>query len=466
MLFNSFSYFAFLPLIVGIYYLLPHRFRWVLLLAGSYFFYGCWRVEYLGLIVLSTLVDYMAGLKMGGLPDKKQRRPWLALSLIVNLGTLFFFKYFLFFSTSAASLFEGIDSPTLQLLLPVGISYYTFQTLSYSIDVYRGELKPERRLGHFALYVSFFPQLVAGPIERAGKLLPQFDREVTFEYDRFRDGLKQILLGLFKKMVLADTLALVVDPIFDHPEGIPGPMLMMGAVLFAFQIYYDFSGYCHIAVGTAQLLGLKLADNFNLPYQSGSMREMWTRWNITLSNWFRDYVYLPLGGNRVSKPRWIFNVSVVFLLSGWWHGANWTFLVWGGLHAVFYLLSPKKTTDNPWLKRIQVILTFVLFAFAFIFFRAKTIGLGWAYVLGMGQNWSWDWTGTLEALHIQPQHLWLSAIGVGGMSLLNQFIKKERIRALFSEKAMVLRWAFYLILGLSILLLGNFGQKPFIYFQF
>ena len=476
MLFNSFTFFLFFPLVVGIYYLLPHRFRWVVLLLGSYFFYGYWKVEYLALIVLSTLVDYFVALRMGAIEEKKKRIPWLIVSLGVNLGVLFTFKYLFFFSNVAADLFAGIESPTLQLLLPVGISYYTFQTLSYSIDVYRGELKPERRLGHFALYVSFFPQLVAGPIERAGDLLPQFDREAKFEYGQVRDGLKQMLWGLFKKMVVADTLGRFVDPIFDNPENYPGPLLVAGAIVFALQIYYDFSGYCHIAVGAAQVLGIRLSDNFNLPYQSLDLQEIWSRWNISISRWFRDYVYLPLGGNRVSKPRWVFNVFAVFLLSGFWHGANWTFMVWGGLHGVFYLvavlLKGGQKRANRWLKPLRMLGTFLLFTLAFVFFRASSIGKAGQLLAGMGRDWGTSfsdpvWSTLLRQWNEDTQIFGVGVVGIVVISLLNHlWIRKEAIRSLFSSRSALFQWLFFLLLAVALVLFGNLHQKPFIYFQF
>jgi alginate O-acetyltransferase complex protein AlgI len=347
-LFNSIEFLLFFPVVVAIYFATPQRYRWALLLAASYYFYASWKPEYLLLIIASTLVDYGCGLRMGSIAGKARRKKWLLVSLTSNLGLLFAFKYFNFFNESARAVFDRFnifyDVPAFDLLLPVGISFYTFQTLSYSIDVYRGRQRPERHLGIFALYVSFFPQLVAGPIERSTHLLPQFFQPHRFEYDRVTSGLRLVLWGFFKKVVVADRLALYVNAVYNDPSAHTGPTILLATYFFAFQIYCDFSGYSDIAIGTARVMGYDLMQNFRRPYFARSISEFWSRWHISLSTWFRDYLYIPLGGNRVPRWRWYVNLFAVFLISGLWHGANWTFVVWGALHGT-YLIVGLVTSD-------------------------------------------------------------------------------------------------------------------------
>ncbi|MCL4156746.1 UNVERIFIED_CONTAM: hypothetical protein GTU68_005006, partial [Idotea baltica] len=302
MLFNSIEFAIFFPAVVLIYFLLPHRFRWILLLAASYYFYACWKAEYLVLIVFSTLVDYFAGLRMAACETKKQRTPYLVLSLVSNLGLLFTFKYLDFFGSSVQALIDQFnifyEIPIFDLLLPVGISFYTFQTLSYTIEVYKGKQKAERHLGIFALYVTFFPQLVAGPIERSQTLLPQFHKRMTFSYDRLSSGAKLMIWGLFKKILIGDGMGVFVDSVYNNPYGHDSVSLLIASICFSFQIYGDFSGYTDIARGAARILGFDLMENFRQPYLSKSISEFWQRWHISLSTWFRDYVYIPMGGNR------------------------------------------------------------------------------------------------------------------------------------------------------------------------
>jgi alginate O-acetyltransferase complex protein AlgI len=389
MLFNSIQFLFFFPLVVILYFTIPDKYRWIFLLAASYYFYMCWKAEYIILIVFSTIIDYYAGIMMEKSETIFRRRKFLLLSLLSNLGLLFTFKYFNFFNSSIQSLLNSInifyDSPTFNLLLPVGISFYTFQTLSYSIDVYRGERKAEHHLGYFALYVSFFPQLVAGPIERSTRLLPQFFEKKEFDSQRVSDGLKLMLWGFFKKVVIADRLAILVNQVYNNAESYEGFPLLLATYFFAFQIYCDFSGYSDIAIGAAQVMGFKLMDNFNRPYYAKSISEFWKRWHISLSTWFRDYLYIPLGGNRVVKWRWYTNLFLTFLISGLWHGANWTFVIWGSIHG-FYLMFAIWTKDivkkiygflglDKGTKRrkiIDVFITFHLVLFAWVFFRANS----------------------------------------------------------------------------------------------
>ncbi|MBU0755092.1 MAG: MBOAT family protein, partial [Planctomycetes bacterium] len=404
MLFNSVHFLIFFPLAVAAYYLLPFRHRCKFLLAASYYFYMCWKPAYILLIIVSTLVDYVAAHAMDRHNERNGRRKWLIVSLIANLGLLFSFKYYNFFAATWNDLFPSLGTgahlPALDVLLPVGISFYTFQTLSYTIEVYRGTQKPEKRLMIFALYVAFFPQLVAGPIERPGNLLSQFDRKNVFQYDRVLSGLRQMLWGFFKKMVIADNLAVIVNQVYGAPADYAGPALTLATVFFAFQIFCDFSGYSDIAIGASRVLGYDLMTNFRRPYFAKSIQDFWARWHISLSTWFRDYLYISLGGNRVSKGRWYFNLAVVFLVSGLWHGANWTFVVWGALHGTYLItaiLTQKMRARTAALVRIERTpflhklfntgWCFVLVCFSWIFFRADSMGDAWRVVTHLGSGW-------------------------------------------------------------------------------
>jgi len=479
MMFNSIHFLIFFPIIVSLYFGIKHRYRWILLLLGSYYFYMSWKAEYVILIMISTLVDYLAGMRIYNSKSLFRKKFFLGLSLFANLGLLFCFKYFNFFSESFRTLLTKFSIPmnpiTLKLLLPVGISFYTFQTLSYTIDVYREKIKPEKHLGIFAVYVSFFPQLVAGPIERAKNLLPQFYDKHHFEYQRVANGIKLMLWGFFKKVVIADRLTIVVNTVYNNPADHSGLSLVIATVFFAFQIYCDFSGYSDIAIGSAQVLGFSLMDNFKRPYSAKSIVDFWRRWHISLSSWFKDYFYIGfLGGNRVSIPRWYVNLFLVFLVSGLWHGANWTFVIWGALHGVYYVIE--KMT-NKFRKSflhlinldkfprfhglIQTGITFSLVCFAWIFFRANSLS---------------------DALYI-ASHLFypvfnLSNIGVGMMGLLLCFAligflefvhllqKHIRMREFLTTKPIWIRWPIYSALVLLILLFGVFHGTQFIYFQF
>lgn len=334
--FNSLEYAAFLPIVFALYWALPHKFRWVLLLISSYYFYMSWNPRYVVLILFTTAVSYAAALLLEKYRNRASRNVILAGTLISCLGVLFFFKYFNFASESVAAVARyfsfSMQPITLKLLLPVGISFYTFQTLSYVIDVYRGEVKAERNFGIYAAFISFFPQLVAGPIERTANLLPQIKSEKKFDYDLAMHGARQMLWGFFKKVAVADVAATYVNTAYDTLHSCTGFDLCAAILFFSMQIYCDFSGYSDIAIGTAKLFGINLMTNFKSPYFSTSIKEFWSRWHISLSTWFRDYVYIPLGGSRCSKLRNSFNLLVTFLASGLWHGANWTFVVWGGIH--------------------------------------------------------------------------------------------------------------------------------------
>ena len=400
MLFNSINFALFLPLVFLLYWFIPKsnfKQQNIILLVASYFFYGCWNWRFLFLLIFSTFLDYYTGIKMSGTKTQQTRKFWFWLSVSVNLGLLGVFKYFNFFTESFA---EGLsllgihaDIWSLQIILPVGISFYTFHGLSYVIDIYNDRIKPERNFINYSVFVCFFPLLVAGPIERATHLLPQILKKREFDYKKAVDGLRQILWGLFKKIVIADNCATYVNQIFDSYNMQSGSTLLLGATFFAFQIYGDFSGYTDIAIGTAKLFGIDLLRNFAYPYFSRDIAEFWRRWHISLTTWFRDYLYIPLGGSRGSKAQIVRNTFVIFLVSGFWHGANWTFLAWGTYHALLFLplillQKNRKNTDNvargrifPTLKEIiQMTSTFLLVILGWVFFRAENIGKALDYL--------------------------------------------------------------------------------------
>lgn len=479
MLFNSLQFPFFFLTVVGLYFAIPHRFRWIMLLAASYYFYMCWKIEYIVLIIGSTLIDYFAALRISRASGRKEKRKYLMLSLASNLGILFFFKYFNFVSRSVAEAFSAwnifYDAPLFDVLLPVGISFYTFQTLSYTIDVYNGRIPAEKHLGIFALYVAFWPQLVAGPIERTHHLLPQFRQRHAFDCRRVTDGLRLMLWGLFKKVVIADQLAVYVNQVYNHVDDYQGPALMIATFFFAIQIYCDFSGYSDMAVGSARVMGYDLMENFNRPYFAKSIREFWQRWHISLSTWFRDYLYIPLGGNRAVKWRWYYNLFITFLVSGLWHGANWTFAIWGALHGFFLIVEI--ATGNCWQKAanflfpneqsfwnraFRVCVTMLQVCFAWIFFRANTVE---------------DALTILRKMFLFDSDVWLHVVGKGSLALSAMLVlillavhMKERgtaINEYIGRLPAAARWSVYAAAFWAIVISGVFGVKQeFIYFQF
>ncbi len=404
MLFNSIEFLLFLPLAFVGYWLLG-KFRLVyqnlFLLVASYVFYGWWDYRFLALIVASTLVDYVVGLQLAKTQEQRVRKRWLWVSLLFNLGLLGFFKYYNFFIESWIEAFSSVGYETnpwtLHVILPVGISFYTFQTMSYSLDIYKGKLKPTRDFIGFAAFVAFFPQLVAGPIERASNLLPQILQRRQFSYPLAVQGSRQMLWGFFKKIVIADALAPSVNEIFANHSEYSSTTLLLGAFYFSLQIYCDFSGYSDIAIGTAKLFGIQLMTNFRFPYFSRSIGEFWRRWHISLSTWFRDYVYVPMGGSKVSKPKAIRNVFVVFLVSGLWHGANWTFVCWGLIHALLFIpsfvIGTNRNSFSTWqwptvsrhnvLDLGRMLFVFVLVMFSWVFFRASSVSDAFGYLGGI-----------------------------------------------------------------------------------
>ncbi len=495
MLFNSLEFLVFLPLVALVFFRLRHAQRWVWLLAASYFFYMWWKPAYAVLIFGSTVVDYFVALKMAECSEKRKRRGLLGVSLLVNLGVLFTFKYLDFFNDSLTHALGMIgiawDAPELGLLLPVGISFYTFQTLSYTIDVYRGTLVPRRHFGTFALFVSFFPQLVAGPIERASRLLPQLEAEVRPDLARFVEGGKRILWGLFKKVVVADRLAIYVDAVYADPGAHEGLTLVLATYFFAFQIYADFSGYSDIAIGAARILGYDLMENFQRPYFARNISDFWRRWHISLSTWFRDYVYIPLGGNRRGILRWHVNLMIVFMVSGLWHGANWTFVVWGALHGAYLvgaILSANLREDlaarlgmhqRPRLHRAwEVFITFHLALIAWVFFRADSPGdaliVFQGAFEGIGVHLNALISGDVRTLHrdlimnvgVSTLDALLTMAALVFLHLHDWCREDWDLETRFGRHTRWVRVLFYDALFFGILLFGVFGAQQFIYFQF
>ncbi|WP_233244196.1 MBOAT family O-acyltransferase [Brumimicrobium oceani] len=430
-----------------------------------------WKVEYIFLIAFSTLVDYTTGILMERSERKKTRQLLLFLSLSTNLGLLFFFKYFNFAVDNLNLVFDQIgiqqDIPLMNFLLPVGISFYTFQTLSYSIDVYFGRQKAEKHLGYFALYVSFFPQLVAGPIERFSRLTPQFKIKHAFTYDNLANGLRLILYGLFIKMVIADNLAALVDEVYAAPENYSSLDIFKGLMIYSFQIYSDFYGYSIIAIGSAQLMGIKLMDNFRTPYLAKNIAEFWQRWHISLSTWFRDYLYFPLGGNRVAKQRWIFNIFTVFVVSGLWHGASWTFLIWGALFGVVYLIEylfnktfkiEKEFKPYSIGHILLAIKTFLIVTLIWVFFRSESFESAINIFRLLFEN-----IGISPAELVIPNYLILffSLFIISDILLYNQRFDKW-----LSNFPVIGRWTIYSFLMFAIIVFAGVENFPFIYFQF
>jgi len=472
MLFNSYHYLLFFPVVSLIYFLLPRvNYRILWLLVASYFFYMCWNPIFITLIVISTLTDYFIGIKIDGAKSQNQKQRFLYLSLFINLGIFFYFKYYNFIRENLQVLFDQFSSwqiPEHSWILPVGISFYTFQTLSYTIDVYRGEKSVERNFPLFALYVSFFPQLVAGPIERSTNLIPQLKEKHVFNYNRIKYGLLLILIGLFKKIVIADRFAIYVDQIFNNPADYTGLAVILGIVFFSFQIYCDFSGYTDIAIGSAAVLGYKLMDNFKGPYLSRSIREFWSRWHISLSSWFRDYVYIPLGGNRDGKYKLYRNLLLVFLITGIWHGANWTFILWGLFHGFFLIIERFKWGNIGHIipSGIKVMYSFIVVTVAWILFRADNMNAAYS-LFKSGLNYSGEQSVYIFKSAIQNIEVNISLFLLVIIMIIHFIEYKNDLAKSIFKQHIILRWTIYIVLILSIPMLGQYGEyKPFIYFQF
>ena len=435
--------------------------------------------------MFSTVVDYLAAIKLEQAKEHWRKRLYLGLSLGANLGLLFFFKYYNFFNKAVGDVLAPLgyeySYSLLNILLPVGISFYTFQTLSYTIDVYRGQQKAQRHFGKFALFVSFFPQLVAGPIERSTQLMPQFDKQFDFDYERITHGLRQMFWGLFKKVVIADRVAVIVNQVYNNPSEYDGFALALATFFFAFQIYCDFSGYSDIAIGCARVFGFDLMVNFNKPYYAKTISEFWKRWHISLSTWFRDYVYIPLGGNRTVKWRWYYNLFITFFISGIWHGANWTFVIWGALHGGYLILAlmmqPLKDalydqlkirSSNVIIKMWQAGTTFLMVCFAWIFFRANSASDAFMIVKRIG-GMSFDiksWIHSLSQLGIDKNGLLMAFASIAIMELVHLLDRNESVLVKVRRLPLIPRWGIYYAFMIYFLFFGSFGQQDFIYFQF
>ncbi|HMS65295.1 MAG TPA: MBOAT family O-acyltransferase [Ignavibacteria bacterium] len=482
MLFNSINFAIFLPIVFFLYWFVTKnnlRHQNILLLVASYFFYASWDYRFLFLLIFSTFLDYYTGIKISESGNQKRKKIWLWLSICINLGFLGIFKYYNFFAESFArglSLF-GVQADfwTLQIILPVGISFYTFHGLSYVIDLYNDRIKPERNFVNYSVFVSFFPLLVAGPIERATHLLPQIIKARVFNYTQAVDGLRQILWGLFKKIVIADQCAEYANIIFKSPSNYSGSTLVLGALFFTYQIYCDFSGYSDIALGTARLFGINLLRNFAFPYFSRSIAEFWRRWHISLSSWFRDYLYIPLGGSKVGPWLKIGNFFIIFLISGFWHGANWTFIVWGLLNAIYILPSIIFNTNRnnletaaqgkifPTLKElVSIVITFSLTGFAWIFFRATSVGNAINYISIIFSK-SLFTIPNFPGINNSIPILILICI----FFIIEWFGREQQyaIQNLGLKWYRPFRWAFYYIIIITIYFFAG-KEQQFIYFQF
>jgi alginate O-acetyltransferase complex protein AlgI len=488
MLFNSIEFAVFLPAVFLVYWFCLHKnlnYQNIFLLLVSYFFYGWWDVRFLALLAFSSFSDYLLGIAIERAGIARQKKMLLGASLIVNLGILWFFKYYNFFIEGFTDAFTFFGVPfsgdRLNIILPLGISFYTFQTMSYSIDIYQGKMKPVTKIVDFFVFVSFFPQMVAGPIERATNLLPQFMKPRVFNYTRAMDGMRQILWGLFKKVVIADNCAIYVNDIFSNHTDYNGSTLLLGGCLFAIQIYGDFSGYSDIAIGVARLFGFSLMRNFAFPYFSRDVSEFWRRWHISLSTWFRDYLYIPLGGSLGPLSLKIRNVFVIFIVSGIWHGANWTFLVWGILNALYFLPLLLTSANRTHIETVakgrhlpslvdflKILRTFFLTVIAWIFFRAENISHALDYLKNMFGNslfkspirdfWSMN-TGN----HL----IWLTVFLV--LFMLTEWVQREKNHGLeFNEDSRLpylVKWPIYYALVIACFMM-NGVEKDFIYFQF
>lgn len=498
MLFNSYQFLIFFPIVILMYWIIPLRFRYIWLLAASYYFYMCWNAKYALLLLTSTVITYLSGIFISAIKnsDKDEKRKitymklCVAFSFIINLGILAWFKYFDFFVENIQKLFNHIgitlSTPSFDIILPVGISFYTFQALSYTMDVYRGEIYAEKNFLKYALFVSFFPQLVAGPIERSKNLLKQVAVPHRFDYEKCREGFLLMMWGFFMKLVIADRAAIFVNTVYNDYGKYPGLYLVIATILFAFQIYCDFGGYSTIAMGAAKMLGFELMENFNCPYFSKSVSEFWRRWHISLSSWFRDYLYIPLGGNRKGKIRKYFNLMIVFSTSGLWHGTQWSYVTWGGLNGIFQiigeLLKPIRDKLNKVFKLdreslshklFKVVFTFALIDFTWIFFRANRLKDAFKIIKSMIKNHNW-WIlfdDSLFGLGLDWKNF-IVLIGAIMILLAADVCKYKgiKVNAIILKQELWFRWSLYIAVIVFILIFGIWGpgydESAFIYFQF
>jgi D-alanyl-lipoteichoic acid acyltransferase DltB (MBOAT superfamily) len=472
MLFNSIAFMIFLPLTFSFYWMTHPKYRWIPLLIASYYFYMSWNIKYVFLILFTTGISYTAAILMEKTNSRKEKRYIGIAGIILSFTVLFFFKYFNFLSESIINCLRLFSIParsiTFKIMLPVGISFYTFQTASYIIDVYKGTIPAEKHFGKYAVFVSFFPQLVAGPIERTKNLLPEIKKHHIFSYENAVQGMKFITWGFFKKLVIADNIASYINAVYNDVTNYSGFVLVFATVLFAFQIYCDFSGYSDIAIGTAKLFDISLMTNFRSPYFSASYREFWSRWHISLSTWFRDYVYIPLGGNRVSSIRRKKNLLVTFLASGLWHGANWTFVLWGGLHGIYQIIeNAMRRREIGQHKPLKVFITFCFVCFAWIFFRSNTVSDSFYIISHLFKGMTNPLQYVSNILSV-PGKINLIK-GIGGIVILlvfDYFSLKYDVWEKIKKCNVFMRNAIYFGLIFMILILRPSGTYEFIYFQF
>lgn len=486
MLFNSLEFLCFFPIVCLGYFLIPHKYRWIWLLIASYIFYMGWNAAYALLLLFSTVVTWLTGIAVDRSTGSKKRKVFLALGITLNLAILFVFKYFGFFMSTIYSVFGalGIAYTEIQfsLVLPVGISFYTFQAIGYCIDVYRKQTPVQRNFGKYALFVSFFPQLVAGPIERSYTLIPQFEEVHTFSSERTASGLRLMAWGFFKKIVIADTVCVAVNRVYNNVDSFQGLPLILATVLFTIQIFCDFSGYSDIARGCARIMGFRLMKNFDHPYFATSIRDFWRRWHISLSTWFKDYVYIPLGGNRKGKHRTSLNLLITFLVSGLWHGANWTFIIWGGFHAIVQIIERytkiffAKLSHITRLERVpkvrkvgKIVFTFCLVCFAWIFFRANSVQEAF-YVIGNLFNFqSFSTTElytTMKLMFDTRAEVYRLLLTLPVFIVASFVDYKCSINRIVTRRRSVTRFIIYVIIVVYILLAARADIQDFIYFQF
>jgi len=481
MIFNSFQFIVFFIAVIFIHYLLPHKMRWIFLLGASLTFYAAWNPLFLILLTFSVSVDYFLAIAIYDSESKRKRKQFLALDLFVAFGVLFVFKYLLFFSGMAVAFLNALginlSPPEFSIILPLGISFYTFQAAGYLIDVYKGKQVPERNYFRFMLFITFFPPLVAGPIERAKSLMPQLFSYKKFDLDNIIGGYKFMCLGFFKKVVIADRIGAAVNTVYGAPLNFDGLALIIATFLFAFQIYCDFSGYSDIAVGCGKMLGIDLTQNFKQPYLARGTKAFWRRWHISLSTWFKDYLYFPLGGSRVGKVHHAFNTMVTFVVSGLWHGANWTFLIWGTLHGMYQVVGnlipmPKKAQKFLIIRFVQTLATFTLVGFAWIFFRANSTSDAF-YIAGNLLSGRENWLSRQYVFAVVNSlgiSLFELLVGLGAIVFLfasELLCGEECLHETLMKRSPDVRFAYYLFVTVLILSLGVFyNAAEFIYFQF
>lgn len=472
MVFNSVEFFVFLPIVVLLFYLLPQRARWFMLLAASCVFYMWFVPKYILILLVTIVIDYLAGILIEHNDDRpKRKKTFLAISIVSTLTVLFVFKYLGFITENLTRLCASLGVETnlvVNIILPIGLSFHTFQSMSYVIEVYRGNQKAEHHFGYYSLYVMFFPQLVTGPIERPGNLLRQLHEEKHFDYDNISKGMRLILFGMFIKMVVADNLGTYVDMVYEDPAAYNAWSVMLAAVFYSFQIYCDFFGYSTIALGSAKLMGFDISDNFRSPYLSHSIAEFWHRWHISLSTWFRDYVYIPLGGSRVKFARWAFNILVVFVLSGIWHGAAWTFLFWGFAHGLLHIiekalknwvkpLQPKTKVGRWSIDFLNMAKTFILVTLFWVMFRSNDFAQMKEMITAMFSNFD-----VAQQLSID----WRIWLYLGLFIVSDILLSDTRFDRWCDDKPAVLRWLIYAVLIFMIVACSSVNNFPFIYFQF